>query len=173
MLIKKLPIVILVSGNGSNLQAIIDAISQGLPVEIRAVISNQRHALALEKALRAHIPVHVIPHDEYPDRQSFENALSTKIDEYQPQIVALAGFMRRLTSSFVQHYWGKLINIHPSLLPKHPGLHTHRKALAAVDEFHGATIHFVTDEVDQGPIICQAKLPILQNDNETSLKKGF
>ncbi len=168
---RKLPIVVLISGAGSNLQAIIHAIAQGLPVHIDAVISNKADAYGLVRAQQAQIPTHIIEHNHFSDRQTFEKALIHTIESYQPRLIVLAGFMRQLTPHFVQYYWGRLINIHPSLLPKYPGLHTHRKALAAKDHYHGASVHFVTDQVDLGPVICQAKLTILPDDDEHSLKK--
>lgn len=166
---EKLPIVVLISGNGSNLQAIIAAIQQGLPVKICAVISNRSDAFGLERAKQAGIPAHAISHREFHNRRAFEAALQEKIDEYQPKIVVLAGFMRRLTAEFVAHYVGRMINIHPSLLPKYPGLDTHRQVLNAKDTEHGVSIHYVTAEVDKGPLICQASLPVHANDTEERL----
>lgn len=157
----KLPIVVLISGNGSNLQAIIDAAQQDLAVEIRAVISSRSDALGLQRAKQAGIPAHVIKN---------ETGLAELIDSYGPQIIALAGYMRRLSPGFVQHYAGRIINIHPSLLPKYPGLDTHKRVLQAQDRRHGVTIHFVTQEVDAGPIICQAQLNVGPQDNEDTLK---
>lgn len=157
-----LPIVVLISGNGSNLQAIIDAIHQGLAVEIRAVICSRSDAFGLERARQAGIPTHVIQN---------EQALRTQIDAYAPQLVVLAGFMRRLTADFVQHYSGRMINIHPSLLPKYPGLHTHRRVLEAQEAVHGVTIHYVTAEVDAGPIIYQASIPVTSGDDEETLQR--
>lgn len=165
------PIVVLISGNGSNLQAMIDAISQGLDIDIRAVISNHAGAFGLERAKRANIPTHVIDHQQFAHRAEFETALCTQIDAYQPQLLALAGFMRRLSAKFVQHYAGRIINIHPSLLPKYPGLDTHRRVLQAQETVHGVTIHYVTAEVDAGPIICQQRLTIYPDDTEISLQQ--
>lgn len=165
-----LPIVVLISGNGTNLQAIIDAASRGeLPAEIRAVISNRPQAFGLERARRAGIPALVVDHTLYPDRDSFDAALQTAIDRYQPGLVVLAGFMRILTSQFVKHYHGRMLNVHPSLLPAFRGLDTHRRALAAGVKEHGVSIHFVTDELDGGPVIIQQKIPILPGDDATSL----
>ncbi len=170
MIVKEpLPIVVLISGNGSNLQAIIKAAEQGLAVDIRAVISNRSDAFGLERARKANIPTHVIPHLQFSNRQVFEDALLQQIDYYQPQLVVLAGFMRRLTADFVKHYRARMINIHPSLLPKYPGLDTHQRALAAKDAQHGVTIHYVNEQVDGGPIICQASLDILTDDTQDSL----
>lgn len=168
---QKLSILVLISGTGSNLQAIIDAIADGLPVHIEAVISNKAEAYGLIRAQQTHIPTHIIEHNNFSDRQTFERALIHTIDSHQPELIVLAGFMRQLSPDFVEHYWGRLINIHPSLLPKYPGLQTHRKVLAAKDHYHGASVHFVTDQVDQGPVICQAKLTILPDDDENSLKQ--
>src|SRR3990167_2944021 len=165
-----LTIVVLISGNGANLQAIIDAKRQGLPVDIRAVISNQADAFGIVRAKKAHIPVQIVSHSDYPSRDTFEAALKQTIDRYSPQTIVLAGFMRKLCSTFVAHYAGHIINIHPSLLPQYPGLHTHRRVLAAGDQEHGASIHFVTDAVDAGPLICQARLKVHPEDTEDSLK---
>ena len=169
---KQLRIVVLISGHGSNLQAIIDAIRDGdLPVEIAAVISNRADALGVHRAERAHIPVKVIVHQEYASRDDFDDALMQQIDQYGPDLVVLAGFMRRLGRDLVRHYQGRLVNIHPSLLPKYPGLHTHRRVLEAGDAEHGATIHYVTEEVDGGPIISQVRSAVLDDDTQESLKQ--
>lgn len=164
-------IVVLISGNGSNLQAIIDAIEQGLNVEILAVISNKPDVYGLQRAAEAHIPTQVIPHSNYATRNEFDRALLTAIDNYQPELIVLAGFMRHLGSAFIAHYQGKLINIHPSLLPKYRGLDTHARVLVAGDKIHGATVHFVTDDLDGGPIIAQAAVPVLEDDTEITLKQ--
>lgn len=164
-----LPIVVLISGNGSNLQAIIDAQGQGLDVNICAVISNRPDAFGLGRAKQAGIPAHLIDHTQFSNRAAFETELRAKIDAYQPRLVVLAGFMRRLTPSFVQHYARRMINIHPSLLPKYPGLNTHQRILAAGDTLHGITIHYVTAEVDAGPVICQASLWVQPEDTADSL----
>ena len=157
-----LPIVVLISGNGTNLQAIIDAVKNGqLPAEIRAVISNRPQAFGLERARRAGIPIEVVDHTLYSDRNAFDSALQTAIDRYNPALVVLAGFMRILTSQLVQHYHGRMLNVHPSLLPEFRGLDTHRRALAACVKEHGASIHFVTDELDGGPVIIQKKVPCI------------
>lgn len=168
---KKFSIVVLISGNGSNLQAIIDAIhNNNLPIEINVVISNEAAAYGLTRAHNAKIPTHIIPHKNFATRDDFDNALRLQIDQYHPDLLVLAGFMRRLGSNFIAHYQNRMINIHPSLLPKYRGLHTHQKALAAGDTLHGVTIHFVTDDLDGGPIIAQATVPIEKNDSEESLK---
>lgn len=167
----KLPIVILISGQGTNLQAIIDATKKGLPVEIRAVISNRVDAYGLIRAQQADIPTHVIAHQNYPTRKEFEYALQLQIDHYAPKVIALAGFMRKLGCDFVRYYCGRIINIHPSLLPKYPGLQTHQRALKAGDKEHGVSIHFVTAQVDGGPIICQARLRVTPDDTAESLSQ--
>lgn len=160
-------IVVLISGNGSNLQAIIDA---DLPIEIAAVISNKADAFGLVRARKAGIPTHAIPHQNFESREAFGLALREQIDQYQPDLVVLAGFMRRLDDVFVHHFLGKMINIHPSLLPKYPGLNTHRRALEAGDKQHGISIHFVTTELDGGPVIAQSRCEIHRNDTENDLK---
>ncbi|RTZ81532.1 MAG: phosphoribosylglycinamide formyltransferase [Gammaproteobacteria bacterium] len=161
---RPLPVVVLISGGGTNLQAIIDAAEQGLPIKIRAVISNRPDAYGLERARRAGIPTKVLDHRDYPDRESFDRALARLIDSYQPELVLLAGFMRILTPGFVHHYAGRMFNIHPSLLPRHQGLHTHERALQAGDSEHGASIHFVTEELDGGPVVLQARVPVQEGD---------
>lgn len=167
---KRKKIVVLISGSGSNLQAIIDATqANDFPGEIAAVISNRGEAYGLERAKNFGIPTQVLNHKEFEHRESFDQALCNLIDEYQPQLVVLAGFMRILTEDFVNHFLGRLINIHPSLLPKYPGLHTHKRALEAGDKEHGATVHFVTAELDGGPAILQARVPIQLGDNEDKL----
>lgn len=166
----RLPIVVLISGNGSNLQAIIDAAAAGsLPVEIRAVISNRPAVFGLARARRAGIATVVIDHTQYPDRASFDAALRETIDRYHPHLVVLAGFMRILTPAFVEHYRGRMINVHPSLLPAFRGLDTHARALAAGVKAHGASIHFVTSELDGGPVVAQQIVPILPHDDSASL----
>jgi phosphoribosylglycinamide formyltransferase-1 len=165
----KLPIVVLISGGGTNLQAIIDAAEKDLPVDIKAVISNKADAYGLERARNAGIPTAVLKHRQFPDRESFDAALMKLIDSYRPQLVLLAGFMRILTPEFVSHYHGRMLNIHPSLLPDFQGLHTHQRALEAEAEKHGASIHFVTEELDGGPIIIQASVPVLPDDDAEKL----
>ena len=165
-----LPIVVLISGQGSNLQAIIDAVNRReLPATIRAVISNRPQAFGLERARRAGIPAVVVDHTRFTDRESFDTALQTAIDGYRPALVVLAGFMRILTPAFVRHYHGRMLNVHPSLLPAFRGLDTHRRALAAGVKEHGLSIHFVTDELDGGPVIIQKKVPVLPGDDAESL----
>lgn len=158
-------IVVLISGRGSNLKSIIDAIeNQGLPATIACVISNRADAGGLEFAQAANIPTHVVTNREFSSREDFDAELIRTIDQYNPQLVVLAGFMRILGKPFVEHYLGRLINIHPALLPEFPGLDTHERALAAGMEKHGATVHFVTPEVDSGPIIIQRSVPVLAQD---------
>jgi len=165
-----LPAVILISGRGSNLQAIIDAIAEGtLPVDIRAVISNRPEATGLQTAKQAGITTAVADHTLYKDRQTFDQALQACIDQHKPALVILAGFMRILSTDFVAHYRGRLLNIHPSLLPDFPGLNTHQRALDAGRNVHGASVHFVTAEVDGGPVVLQARVPVQVHDTADSL----
>ena len=165
-----LPVVILISGRGSNLQSIIDAVAQQrLAVDIRAVISNRPAADGLQRAAQAGIPTAVIDHSLYTDRAAFDQALLECIEHFQPGLVVLAGFMRILTAGFVHHYQGRMLNIHPSLLPDFPGLHTHQRALESGCKQHGASIHFVTEAVDGGPVVLQARVPVQQNDTVTTL----
>ncbi|WP_455218430.1 phosphoribosylglycinamide formyltransferase [Kaarinaea lacus] len=169
-----LPIVVLISGGGSNLQAIIDHKLMGkLPVDIRAVISNVPTAQGLEHARRAGINTVVIDHTQYDTREAFDAELESTIDAHDPALVVLAGFMRLLSDDFVRHYHGRMLNIHPSLLPEFKGLNTHQRALDAYHagklEQHGASVHFVTPELDGGPVILQASVPIKNNDTVESL----
>ena len=160
-------IVILISGRGSNMAAILQAASaEQWPAQVVAVISNQANAAGLATASAAGIAARVVEHVAYPDRAQFDQALSAVIDAYAPDLVVLAGFLRILTPEFVEHYHGRLLNIHPSLLPSFPGLDTHRRALEAGVKVHGATMHFVTPELDHGPIIEQATVPVLDTDTE-------
>jgi len=154
-------IVVLISGSGSNLQAIIDAVQGGrISGHIAAVISNRPDAYGLERASQAGIPTRVLDHSLYPDRDLFDAELMSVIDGFQPQLVVLAGFMRILTESFVRHYAGRMLNIHPSLLPKYRGLKTHARAIEAGDSEHGVSVHFVTPELDGGPVVLQARVPV-------------
>ncbi len=166
---RPLPIVVLISGNGSNLQAIIDAIRAGLPARICAVISNKPQAYGLTRAREAAIPTEVIDHHEYNSRAAFDQALMARIDHYQPKLLVLAGFMRILTDEFVNHYHGRMINIHPSLLPRYQGLNTHQRVLDAGDQIHGVSVHFVTPELDSGPVILQAEIPVHADDDADAL----
>jgi phosphoribosylglycinamide formyltransferase-1 len=163
-------IVILISGRGSNMQAMLKvAADQQWPAQIAAVISNQPTAAGLDVARAAGIPTQAINHREYPDREQFDLALAQCIDQYSPDLIVLAGFMRILTPGFVAKYAGRLINIHPSLLPSFPGLHTHQQAIDAGVKVHGATVHFVTADLDHGPIIAQAVVPVRDDDTEDAL----
>jgi len=166
---ERLPLVVLISGSGSNLQAIIDGAAADLPVDIRAVVSNRADAFGLERARRAGIATEVLSHGDFPDRESYDRALADRVEAHDPGLVILAGFMRILTPGFVRRFEGRMLNIHPSLLPRYRGLHTHRRALEAGDSVHGASVHFVTDELDGGPLIIQAEVPVLENDDEASL----
>jgi phosphoribosylglycinamide formyltransferase-1 len=159
-------IVILISGRGSNLQALLEA---GLPCQIAAVISNRADAKGLDIARTHGIPTVVVYHRDHPDRDSFDAALAQAIDAYAPDIVALAGFMRILGADFVSRYQGRMINIHPSLLPAYTGLDTHARALRDGVKIHGCTVHFVTHDLDHGPIIIQAAVPVLRDDTEQTL----
>jgi len=178
------PIVVLISGNGSNLQAIIDAIStektliagkqhkspkQLSPIEIRAVISNRADAYGLERASKAGIHTVVLSDANYTSREDYDKKLQATIEQFQPQLIVLAGFMRILSEGFVSHYLGKMINIHPSLLPKFRGLKTHQRAIENGETRHGATVHFVTPELDGGPAILQAEVPVLRDDSANTL----
>lgn len=159
-------IVILISGRGSNMEAIVRA---GLPARIAAVISNRPDAPGLKFAAQAGVRSQVVDDRGFPSREAFEGALAAAIDEHSPDVVALAGFMRVLGGDFVRRYAGRMINIHPSLLPAFPGLHTHRRALQEGVKLHGCTVHFVTPQVDHGPIIAQAAVPVRAGDTETTL----
>ncbi|WP_394135256.1 phosphoribosylglycinamide formyltransferase [Aliivibrio fischeri] len=159
-------IVVLVSGNGSNLQAFIDACGNKIPnARIAAVISNKSNAYGLQRAIDADINVHSLNAKAYDSRGLYDDALATLIDLHKPDVIILAGFMRILSEAFVTRYQGKMLNIHPSLLPKYTGLHTHQRAIDAGDKEHGTSVHFVTPELDGGPVILQAKVPIFENDN--------
>jgi phosphoribosylglycinamide formyltransferase-1 len=168
--VKPCNIVILISGSGSNLQAIIDAVcDKQINARICAVISNKADAYGLERARKAGIACELVDHKQYDCREDFDQALAARIEAYQPNLVILAGFMRILTDKFVRQFKGRLLNIHPSLLPKYPGLHTHQRALDSGDSEHGATVHFVTEELDGGPAIIQARVPIMAGDDATIL----
>jgi len=165
-----MPLVVLISGGGSNLQALIDGMADGsLPITIRAVISNRADAGGLQRASAAGIATCVIDHRDHPDRDHYDAALQAAIDAWEPALVVLAGFMRILGAAFVDHYQGRMLNIHPSLLPRYRGLHTHARALEAGDREHGASVHFVTPALDSGPIIIQARVPIYADDNAERL----
>ncbi len=163
-------IVILISGRGSNMEALIAARDAGeLPVNIAAVISNRPDAAGLDTAARAGIVTHYIDHKAFAGREAFDAALAECIDTFSPDLVVLAGFMRILSEGFVRHYAGRLMNIHPSLLPSFPGLHTHQRALEEGVRIHDCTVHFVTPALDHGPVIVQAAVPVLDGDAEATL----
>lgn len=163
-------IVVLISGNGSNLQAIIDACKlKKINATVAAVFSNKTDAFGLERARAAEIPAHALTASQFADRAAFDRELMLEIDAYAPDLVVLAGYMRILSPEFVGHYAGRLINIHPSLLPKYPGLNTHSQVLENGDEVHGTSVHFVTEELDGGPVILQAKVPVFEGDDEEDI----
>lgn len=163
-------LIILISGRGSNMQAIIDqSLGGDLPVTIQAVISNRSDAPGLNLASKARIHTEVINHADYASKLEFETALSVCIDGYKPDLIALAGFMRMLSGEFVNKYSNRMVNIHPSLLPQYPGLNTHERAIAAGATEHGASVHFVTADVDSGPIIIQSAVPVKSDDTPESL----
>ncbi len=165
-------VVVLISGSGSNLQALIDSVAHdGNPARIAAVICNRADAYGLERAQQAGIATGLLDHKQFDGREAFDAALIQTIDAHQPDLVVLAGFMRILTPGFVQHFAGRLLNIHPSLLPRHKGLHTHQRALEAGDTEHGCSVHFVTEELDGGPLVVQAVLPIKADDTAESLAR--
>jgi phosphoribosylglycinamide formyltransferase 1 len=159
-------VVVLISGRGSNLQAILEA---GVPVS--AVVSNVAGAGGLDVAAKRGIPTRVVKHGDFPTREAFEEVLATAVDGHAPRLVACAGFMRVMTAGFVGRYGGRMLNIHPSLLPSFTGLRTHERALAAGAKVHGCTVHFVTPELDAGPIVIQAAVPVLANDTTDTLSK--
>ncbi len=162
-------IVVLISGNGSNLQAIIDRCHRQNGINIVAVITNKDKVYGLIRAKKVGIDTVVVPCTVTTNRSTYDARLMTIIDSYQPDLVVLAGFMRILTPQFVQHYYSKMLNIHPSLLPKHSGLNTHQRAIDARDGVHGASVHFVTKELDSGPVILQARVPIFKEDDMYSV----
>jgi phosphoribosylglycinamide formyltransferase 1 len=165
-----LPVVVLVSGRGSNLRAIEARISAGeLPARILAVLSDREDAAALAWASERGLATRAVPHRQYADRAAFDAALGDVIARYAPALVVLAGFMRILGAPLVERFAGRMLNIHPSLLPKYPGLHTHRRVLEAGDAEHGASVHFVTTELDGGPVVLQARVPVLPGDDEAML----
>ena len=164
--------VILISGSGTNLQSFIDKVAAGeLDLELGLVFSNRPDAFGLERAKKAGIPTACIEHGDFEDRESFDRAVAAVIDEYGPDLIVLAGFMRILSPWFVQHYEGKILNIHPALLPKYPGLNTHQRALDAGDEWHGSTVHFVTEELDGGPRILAGRLHVDPSETAGELQR--
>ncbi|NWA29166.1 phosphoribosylglycinamide formyltransferase [Pseudomonas gingeri] len=163
-------VVVLLSGTGSNLQALIDNVRAGEnPARIAAVISNRADAFGLQRARDAGIETRALDHKAFDGREAFDAALIELIDAFNPQLVVLAGFMRILSADFVRHYQGRLLNIHPSLLPKYKGLHTHQRALEAGDREHGCSVHFVTEELDGGPLVVQAVVTVESDDTAHSL----
>lgn len=170
MSMAKTPVAVLISGSGSNLQALIDGQQSGqLPIDIVCVISNRPGVFGLVRAREAGIKVLTLDHQEYDSREAFDQALAEQLDALEPQLIVLAGFMRILTPAFTNRFAGRMLNIHPSLLPKYQGLNTHQRALDAGDSEHGVTVHFVTAELDGGPAAIQAVVPILTSDDATSL----
>lgn len=165
-----MPIVVLISGGGTNLQAIIDAAARGeIPVTIAAVISDKSNAYGLERAQKAGIKTLILEYNGFDNRQAYDTALQQLIDQQNPQLIVLAGFMRILSAPLVAHYLGRMINIHPSLLPRHRGLNTHQRAIEAGDNETGCTVHFVVPEIDAGPMIIQARVPIYDGDSSGEL----
>lgn len=163
---------ILISGSGTNLQAFIDRVTAGeLDLELSVVLSNSAEAFGLVRAQNAGIPTACIAHGQFRDRVSFDRAMAEKLDEWQPDLLVLAGFMRILGAGFVERYAGKILNIHPALLPAYPGLDTHQRVLDAGDKWHGSTVHFVTEELDGGPRILQGRLPVIAGTSATQLAK--
>lgn len=164
-------IVVLISGNGSNLQAIIDACGSVIHgARVSAVLSDKADAYGLQRAKDAGIDALALDPKAYPSREAFDQALMQQIDAYQPDLVVLAGYMRILSSEFVLHYQGRMLNVHPSLLPKYPGLHTHQKAIDAGEQVHGTSVHFVTEELDGGPVVLQAQVPVFADDDAQALQ---
>lgn len=163
-------VVVLLSGTGSNLQALIDSTrTDDSPVRIAAVISNRSDAYGLQRARDAGIDTRALDHKAFEGREAFDSALIELIDAFNPKLVVLAGFMRILSADFVRHYEGRLLNIHPSLLPKYKGMHTHQRALDAGDREHGCSVHFVTEELDGGPLVVQAVVPVESGDSAQTL----
>ena len=168
----KFNIAVLISGNGSNLQSLIDEFKSSQLVNISCVISNKQEAYGLERASIANIDKHFIDHKEYNSREAFDKAMIVQLDHYKPDLVVLAGFMRILSDTFVDKYMGRLINIHPSLLPKYKGLDTHKRVIDAQEEYHGATVHYVDNTLDGGPICAQSSIKVTTN-NPKELQKDI
>lgn len=161
---------ILISGSGTNLQAFIDAVKQGeLALNLCVVFSNNPNARGLKRAEKAGIPTACIQHSDFPDRESFDDAVIAELDRFQPDLLVLAGFMRILSTRFVSHYCGRILNIHPALLPLYPGLNTHQRVLDAGDKWHGSTVHFVTEKLDAGPRILQGRLAVKPGESAEEL----
>ena len=168
---KPLSIVVLLSGTGSNFRAILEALkAQSFNAEIKAVVSNKDDAFGLVLARKEEIPDIFVDPTRYPDRASFDQGMIDEIDKHNPDLIILAGFMRILSDEFVNHYSGRLINIHPSLLPNFKGLNTHQRALDAGHDKHGATVHFVSNELDGGPVIAQVEVPVKSDDDAETLR---
>jgi phosphoribosylglycinamide formyltransferase-1 len=166
----RLPIAILISGRGTNMRAIAERAAAGtLPVEVRVVVSDQPAAAGLRTAAAMNITTRVLVPRDFADRASYDQALVRLLSEHGPQLIVLAGFMRILTPHFIGAFAGRILNVHPSLLPSYRGLHTHRRVLEAGERLHGASVHFVTEELDGGPVILQAEVPVLPGDSETTL----
>jgi phosphoribosylglycinamide formyltransferase 1 len=166
------PIVILISGRGSNMRALIEhSQSEAADYSVRAVIADRADAAGLETARQFGIAARALPATKNMERSEYDSALAAAIDEYSPSLIALAGFMRILTAPFVERYAGKILNIHPSLLPKYPGLHTHRRAIQAREAEHGVTVHFVTEQLDGGPGVIQSRVPVETGDTEATLSE--
>lgn len=167
---QKLPIVILISGRGTNMHAIAQQAASGaVPVEIRAVISDKAEAAGLATAAAMNIPTRSLSARDFPDRASYDQALAALVASFEPQLVVLAGFMRILSPGFIAAFADRILNIHPSLLPLYRGLHTHRRALEAGDALHGCSVHFVTEELDGGPLVIQAQVKVRPDDSESTL----
>jgi phosphoribosylglycinamide formyltransferase-1 len=167
---RRLPLAVLISGEGSNLQAILDACaSAALPAEVCTLISNRADARGLRRAIAAGVPIHTIQAAAQTERSDYDTALRILIERHRPELILLAGFMRILSDEFVGDYRGRLLNIHPALLPKYRGLRTHRRVLEAGVKEHGCSVHFVTEELDGGPVIAQAKVPVKPDDTEAGL----
>lgn len=165
--LNSMPVAVLISGNGSNLQALIDRTD--LPIRIRAVVSNEPGAFGLKRAHQAGIETRILSHRDYRSREAYDAALGVLLDEFEPGLIVLAGFMRILTPAFVARFQGRMLNIHPSLLPRFRGLHTHQRVLEAGETVHGASVHFVTEELDSGPVVLQAKVSVMPGDDPEQL----
>jgi phosphoribosylglycinamide formyltransferase-1 len=166
----RLPIAILISGRGSNMRVIAERAAAGtLPVEVRAVVSDQPAAEGLQAAAGLNVTTRVLQPREFADRPAYDRALVALLEQFHPKLIVLAGFMRILTPHFIGAFAGRILNVHPSLLPKYRGLHTHRRVLEAKETVHGVSVHFVTEELDGGPVVLQAEVPVLPGDTESTL----
>ena len=166
----RLPIAILISGRGTNMRVIAERATAGsLPVDVRVVVSDKSSAEGLQTAAAMKITTRVLEARQFADRPSYDRALIGLLAQYQPKLIVLAGFMRILTPQFIEAFAGRILNVHPSLLPKYPGLHTHRRALEAGEAVHGVSVHFVTEQLDGGPVVLQAEVPVLPGDTEKTL----